>query len=107
MNCGRRWRLLAELDEYYARARLALRWDGVDVAISDRGAVRILRGRHPLLIERLKDAVVPLSLEIAAAAAHAGHFRTQRRRQDGRTENRRAVFADGLGGTVRARVARL
>lgn len=56
--------VLAELDEYYARARLALRWDGVDVAFSERGSVRILRGKHPLLIERLKNEVVPLSLEM-------------------------------------------
>jgi len=56
--------VLAELDECYARARLALRWNGVDVAFSERGSVRILRGRHPLLIERLKDQVVPLTLEM-------------------------------------------
>ena len=56
--------VLAELDEYYGRARLALRWDGVDVAFSDRGSVRILRGRHPLLLERLKSQVIPLSLEM-------------------------------------------
>jgi DNA mismatch repair protein MutS2 len=56
--------ILSDLDEYYARARLALRWGGVEVALSDRGAVRILRGRHPLLLERLKNQVVPLSLEI-------------------------------------------
>ncbi len=57
--------ILTELDEYYARARLAVRWEATDVILSDRGRIRILNGRHPLLIERLgKRKVVPLSLEI-------------------------------------------
>jgi DNA mismatch repair protein MutS2 len=56
--------ILTELDEYYGRARLALRWNAVNVELSGRGIVRLLRGRHPLLIERLKDAVVPLTFEI-------------------------------------------
>ncbi|HEY3294994.1 MAG TPA: endonuclease MutS2 [bacterium] len=55
---------MADLDEYYGRARLALRWDGVDAAFSERGAVRILRGRHPLLLERLKSNVIPLTMEM-------------------------------------------
>jgi DNA mismatch repair protein MutS2 len=56
--------MLTTLDEYYGRARLALRWNAVNVELSARGIIRIMRGRHPLLIERLKDAVVPLTLEI-------------------------------------------
>ena len=56
--------VLAEFDELYGRAKLALRWDAAEVALSDAGRVRILRGRHPLLCERLKDQVVPLTLEI-------------------------------------------
>lgn len=56
--------VLAELDEYYGRARLALRWNGTDAILTDRGRLRILSGRHPLLIERLKTKVIPLSLEI-------------------------------------------
>lgn len=56
--------ILAQFDELYGRAKLALRWDGVAVALNDNGHVRILRGRHPLLIERLKRGVVPLSFEL-------------------------------------------
>jgi DNA mismatch repair protein MutS2 len=56
--------ILAGLDELYGRAKLALRWDGVAVALNDNGHVRILRGRHPLLIERLKSKVIPLSFEL-------------------------------------------
>jgi DNA mismatch repair protein MutS2 len=56
--------ILADFDEYYGRARLALRWDGVEVSLSDLGRIRILRGRHPLLIERLRNAVIPLSLDL-------------------------------------------
>lgn len=55
---------LAEFDEYYARARLALRWNAAEPVLSDRGRIRLLRGRHPLLIERLKDRVVALDLEM-------------------------------------------
>jgi DNA mismatch repair protein MutS2 len=55
---------LAEFDEYYARARLALRWNAAEPILSDRGRIRLLRGRHPLLIERLKDQVVALDLEM-------------------------------------------
>ncbi|RPH95224.1 endonuclease MutS2 [candidate division KSB1 bacterium] len=55
---------LIEFDEYYARGRLALRWDGVNPELSDRGRIRILRGRHPLLLERMKDKVVPLDFEM-------------------------------------------
>ena len=55
---------LAEFDEYYARARLALRWNAAEPILSDRGRIRLLRGRHPLLIERLKDHVIPLDLEM-------------------------------------------
>jgi DNA mismatch repair protein MutS2 len=55
---------LGEFDEYYARARLALRWNASEPILSDRGRIRLLRGRHPLLIERLKDQVVTLDLEL-------------------------------------------
>jgi DNA mismatch repair protein MutS2 len=55
---------LAEFDEYYARARLALKWNAAEPILSDRGRIRLLRGRHPLLIERLKDQVVVLDLEM-------------------------------------------
>ncbi|MBU1984931.1 endonuclease MutS2, partial [bacterium] len=58
--------VLAELDEFYARARLAVRWEATDAILSDRGRVRILNGRHPLLMERLgKSRVIPLSLEMS------------------------------------------
>jgi DNA mismatch repair protein MutS2 len=56
--------VMAELDELYGRARLALRWNGVAVTLNEKGVVRILKGRHPLLLERLKDKVIPLSLEL-------------------------------------------
>jgi DNA mismatch repair protein MutS2 len=55
---------LTDLDEYYGRARLALRWESVEVALSDQGKIRILRGRHPLLLERLKSGVIPLAMEM-------------------------------------------
>jgi DNA mismatch repair protein MutS2 len=55
---------LAELDELYARGRLALRWDSVEPEFTSKGEVRIWKGRHPLLLDRLKNAVVPLTIEI-------------------------------------------
>lgn len=56
--------VMSELDELYGRARLALRWECTPVTLNDRGLIRVLRGRHPLLLERLKQRVVPLSLEL-------------------------------------------
>ncbi len=56
--------VLGELDEYYGRARLALRWEMTAPELNERNVIRILRGRHPLLLERLKKNVVPLSLEL-------------------------------------------
>jgi DNA mismatch repair protein MutS2 len=55
---------LTDIDELYARGRLALRWDGVAPELNTTGRVRIFKGRHPLLIERLKNNVVPLTIEI-------------------------------------------
>lgn len=56
--------ILAEVDELYARGRLALRWDAVEPEFSHTGLVRIWKGRHPLLLDRLKNAVVPLTFEV-------------------------------------------
>jgi DNA mismatch repair protein MutS2 len=60
--------LLAEYDELYARGRLALRWEGIAPALNESGAMRLWTARHPLLIERIREArtgkVVPLSLEL-------------------------------------------
>ncbi|MBM3324117.1 MAG: endonuclease MutS2, partial [Calditrichaeota bacterium] len=59
--------LLGELDEIYARGRLSVRWDCVAPAMNLKGEVKIIKGRHPLLLERLHEAVVPLDLEISAS----------------------------------------
>ncbi|MBK6911138.1 MAG: endonuclease MutS2 [bacterium] len=60
--------LMSELDELYARARLALRWEGVAPELNDHGVVRLWRARHPLLLERVRERklaeVVPLTIEI-------------------------------------------
>jgi DNA mismatch repair protein MutS2 len=56
--------VLGELDEYYGRARLALRWEMVAPELNEKNIIRILRGRHPLLLERLKTNVVPLTMEL-------------------------------------------
>ena len=56
--------ILGELDEYYGRARLAIRWEMAAPELNDKRVIRILRGRHPLLLERLKKNVVPLTIEV-------------------------------------------
>ncbi len=56
--------VLAELDEIYARGRLSTRWNCVAPVINLKGELKIITGRHPLLLERAKDATVPLMLEI-------------------------------------------
>lgn len=60
--------IMAELDELYARTRLALRWEAVSPELNDSRVVRLWRARHPLLIERVREGklkeVVPLTVEI-------------------------------------------
>jgi DNA mismatch repair protein MutS2 len=53
---------LTDIDELYARGRLAIRWNGVAAELSESGSMLLQNGRHPLLIERLKEKVVPLSI---------------------------------------------
>ncbi|MBU1919646.1 endonuclease MutS2 [bacterium] len=55
---------LADLDEIYARGRLAIRWTCIAPELTENGAMLLQNGRHPLLIERLREKVVPLSLQI-------------------------------------------
>lgn len=55
---------LADLDEIYARGRLAIRWTCIAAELTDSGAMLLQNGRHPLLIERLRDKVVPLTIQI-------------------------------------------
>lgn len=60
--------VMAEFDELYARARLALRWEATAPELNDGGVIRLWRARHPLLIERVRERklkeVVPLTIEI-------------------------------------------
>jgi len=60
--------LMAEFDELYARARLALRWEATAPELNDGGVIRLYRAKHPLLIERVREKklkeVVPLTIEI-------------------------------------------
>lgn len=60
--------ILADLDEIYARGRLSTRWDCVAPVINLRGELKIRAGRHPLLLEWIKDATVPLDLEMGLPA---------------------------------------
>ncbi len=60
--------IMAEFDELFARARLALRWEGVAPELNDTGVIRLWRAKHPLLMERVREkklqSVVPLTIEI-------------------------------------------
>ena len=62
---------LVDFDSLHARARTALRWDAglPEVAGPDTGELRIVGGRHPLLLERELggegDPVVPFDLALA------------------------------------------
>jgi DNA mismatch repair protein MutS2 len=58
--------ILSEMDEIYARGRLSVRWDCVAPSMNLKGELKIIQGRHPLLWERIHDAVVRLDLEIAS-----------------------------------------
>jgi DNA mismatch repair protein MutS2 len=60
--------IMAEFDELYARARLALRWEGILPELNDSGVIRLWRAKHPLLLERVREkklsTVVPLTIEM-------------------------------------------
>ncbi len=62
--------VMSELDELFARARLALRWEAVAPELNDHNVIRLWKARHPLLIERVRERklkeVVPLSVEVVA-----------------------------------------
>jgi DNA mismatch repair protein MutS2 len=57
---------LVALDALWARALAARRWEGTvpELAGPDEGELRIVAGRHPLLIEAGIDPVVPFHLEL-------------------------------------------
>ncbi len=60
--------IMAEFDELYARARLALRWEASAPELNDSGVIRLWRAKHPLLLERVRErklqTVVPLTIEV-------------------------------------------
>jgi len=60
---------LADLDDLIARARYGRAVGGVLPSWSERGELRLVGARHPLLLERLGDRVVPLDLEMSAGAS--------------------------------------
>ena len=53
--------ILYELDGFYARAEYAYRTKSSRPETNDRGYIRIVRGRHPLID---KDKVIPVSLSL-------------------------------------------
>ncbi|MBL0061487.1 MAG: hypothetical protein IPP40_08400 [bacterium] len=65
--------IMAEFDELYARARLALRWECSAPELNDSGVIRLWRAKHPLLLERVRErkmqSVVPLTIEVVPPSA--------------------------------------
>lgn len=53
--------VLAEIDTYYARAEYAYKLKCVKPALNERGIVKIVKGRHPLLDAK---TAVPVSVEV-------------------------------------------
>jgi DNA mismatch repair protein MutS2 len=56
---------LADFDEIYARGRLAIRWTCIAPELTEGGTMLLQNGRHPLLIERLRERVVPLTIAMS------------------------------------------
>jgi DNA mismatch repair protein MutS2 len=59
-------RALADLDLVLARAQLAETWECVRPALNDRGLADLIQARHPLIIEQLGAAVVPIDVRVGA-----------------------------------------
>lgn len=57
---------LVEFDSLHARARTARTWKGTipELVSSEEGTLRIVDGRHPLLLEQDPEGVVPFDLEL-------------------------------------------
>lgn len=58
---------LVQLDSLVARARTAAAWKASPPELTDAeaGELHIVQGRHPLLVERGEEPVVPFDLEVA------------------------------------------
>lgn len=57
---------LVTFDSLYARARAALAWDGFAPVLLPPGTreLRVVNGRHPMLLSKGKEEVVPFDLEL-------------------------------------------
>jgi DNA mismatch repair protein MutS2 len=58
---------LVAFDSRYARARTALEWDGHVPELAgpgDRGALVVTQGRHPILLLKAEEAVIPFDLAL-------------------------------------------
>jgi DNA mismatch repair protein MutS2 len=57
---------LVDFDSLHARARTALAWNASVPEFGEAGSegMRIVRGRHPLLLESLGEGIVPFDLEM-------------------------------------------
>lgn len=55
---------LGDLDFAQAKARLADRLRGELPRLNRKGNTRLFKARHPLLVERLGDAVVPIDMQV-------------------------------------------
>ncbi len=51
--------IMGEIDAVFAKAKLSMQWSGSQPKLNQKGKIRIVRGRHPLID---KDAVVPVDL---------------------------------------------
>ena len=90
--------ILLEVDSIFARADYAGKYGCMIPEISSENRIRILEGRHPLLLIKEKR-VVPLDLELAEGP-DAGHIGTQRRGQDGSVEDGGDFDPDGAVGML-------
>mgnify|MGYP000114957331 CR=1 FL=1 len=56
--------VLGQIDFAYAKGRLSAILGMQEPEVADSGMLRINRGRHPLLLEALREKVVPLDLQL-------------------------------------------
>ena len=61
-------RALAELDLVISRAQLAETWECTRPALNANGTIDLIQARHPLLIEQVGDAVVPIDVRLGTDA---------------------------------------